>query len=104
MDKAIRQLVIEELKKANAKFPMFSNGMEGLGVLEEERFEVQEEYELVMTLFRAFKKHLRAGNIRDACNATAEIESAIGDMMHELAQLGAMCQKFRDSMRFRTED
>ena len=99
----IKELAGEELERANKKFSLFHSDHEGLGVLEEELFEVDCEWKRVRDSFEDFSldvftddefgKIISIQNIKDyAINACGEIIQVI-----------AMCNKFIDSRNERDE-
>ena len=99
----IKKLAEEELGRANEKFPLFHSDHEGLGVLEEEMFEVDIEWRCTKNYFddfsidvftdEEFGKIIGIQNIKDsAINACAE-----------MIQVIAMCDKFIDSRNERDE-
>jgi len=96
--KKFAEVIAEELRKANDKYPPFTSPMEGLGVIEEERYEAQEEWEQIQRLYNQFKRQLRADNLYEARLTITTMINYISQMMEELSQLGAMCIKFDESM------
>ena len=99
----IKKLAEEELERANEKFPLFHSDHEGLGVIEEEMFEVDVEWKCAKNFFDDFSIDVftdeEIGKIIDIQNIK---ESAI-NACAEMIQVIAMCDKFIDSRVERDE-
>ena len=103
LKKQIESLAEEELKRANEKFPLFHSDHEGLGVLEEEVFEVGVEWECVKDVFDDFAtdvfKDIEIDKIIDIQNMKKYAINACAEMI----QVIAMCDKFINSRNERNE-
>ena len=99
----IIQLAGEELERANEEFPLFHSDHEGLGVLEEEIFEVDVEWECVKDMFDDFTinvfKDEEIEKIIDIQNVKKYAINACAEMI----QVIAMCDKFIISRNERDE-
>lgn len=99
----IKKLAEEELERANKKFPLFHSDHEGLGVLEEEMFEVDVEWTYAKRCFDDFSIDVftdeEIGKIIDIQNIKETAINACAEMI----QVIAMCDKFIDSRNERDE-
>ena len=99
----IKKLAEEELERANEKFPLFHSDHEGLGVLEEEMFEVDVEWTCAKKCFDDFSIDVftdeEIGKIIDIQNIKETAINACAEMI----QVIAMCDKFIDSRNERDE-
>ena len=99
LTKRVEELSKDELKRANKEFPMFHSRHEGLGVISEELYEVEEELELVETHADTLKVFIF--NDRDSdyvCKEASKLKKEAIRAASELIQVAAMCQKMIDSM------
>lgn len=94
----ITRLVKEELIRANEKNPMFHSDHEAFAVIDEEVWEVMQEFELMS----AGCKNFRDATYRDRStelkgNAVAMIKNAAVRCACEAVQVAAMCDKWVQS-------
>lgn len=93
-----QELSEDELKRANKEFPMFHSRHEGLGVISEELYEVEEELELIEVHADTLKAsifHDRDSN--HVCEEASKLKAEAIRSAAELIQVAAMCQKMIDS-------
>ena len=89
----VHLMAVEELHKANEKWPEFSSKHEAIGVLDEEIYEAAEELEV----FERFSKELHKAVYRDfdMARPLTQVERALAAAIAEGIQCLAMCKKFR---------
>lgn len=94
----VEELSEDELKRANKEFPMFHSRHEGLGVISEELYEVEEELELIETHADTLKVSIfRDRDSNYVCKEASELKTEAIRSAAELIQVAAMCQKMIDS-------
>lgn len=90
-------MVNEEKAFAVTLHGEFGSPMEGLGVIEEERFEASVELDQMNKFYRDFRHYLQDG----VSNATIESVGKMGSQAilaaQELLQVAAMCLKYTES-------
>ena len=101
----VHKLVQEEMRMANEEFPMFHSDHEGLCVIEEEIFELSEDYKALMSAVRDIKMSV----FKDQTDTNKQIcASHITLIAIELAceaiQVAAMGNKFNVSIGERKEN
>ncbi len=92
--KSVETLIQEELDRANKKFPLFRSRHEGVAVIEEEVYEVTQEWKLVGNGFSNMKEAVFTDQ--------EEIETGLLEyhaclLVCEAIQVAAMARKFRKS-------
>ena len=95
LQRDIEYLVSEELTRANKKNPLFHSDHEAFAVIDEEVWEVMQEFELMS----AGCKNFRDATYRDRStelkgNAVAMIKNAAVRCACEAVQVAAMCEKW----------
>ena len=94
----VEELSKDELKRANQEFPMFHSRHEGLGVISEELYEVEEDLKLVETHADALKVSIfRDRDSNYVCEKASKLKAEALRAASELIQVAAMCQKMIDS-------
>ena len=94
----VEELSKDELKRANKEFPMFHSRHEGLGVISEELYEVEEEVELIETHADTLKVFIfRDRDSNYVCEEASKLKAEALRAASELIQVAAMCQKMIDS-------
>lgn len=94
----VEELSKDELKRANKEFPMFHSRHEGLGVISEELWEVEEDLELIEIHADTLKVFIF--NDRDSnyvCEEASKLKTEALRAASELIQVAAMCRKMIDS-------
>ena len=99
----IETLAKEELERANEKFPLFHSDHEGLGVLEEEMFEVGVEWECAKDVFDDFAMDVFKDEEIDKIIDIQNMKKYAINACAEIVQVIAMCDKFIDSRIERNE-
>lgn len=93
----VEELSKDELKRANQEFPMFHSRHEGLGVISEELYEVEEELELIETHADALKVFIfKDQDSNYVCKEASKLKAEALRAASELIQVAAMCQKMID--------
>ena len=91
------QLMVDrELVAANTKHPPFASEMEALGVIEEERREVEECMEEFNESYKEFRHWLRNGRNCVTLESARRMRESMEFMIEESLQLAAMGQKYID--------
>lgn len=94
----VEELTRDELKRANKEFPMFHSRHEGWGVISEEIFEVEEEFEHVDLNASTLKVFIfRDFDSENLCREASNLKEHAIYAAAELIQVAAMCQKMIDS-------
>ncbi len=99
----IKELAEEELERANEKFPLFHSDHEGLGVLEEEMFEVDVEWTCAKRSFDDFSIDVFTDEEIGKIIGIQNIKETAINACAEMIQVIAMCDKFIDSRNERDE-
>ena len=99
----IRVLADKELERANEMFPLFHSDHEGLGVLEEEMFEVGVEWECVKAIFDDFAVDVFKDDEMEKIIDIENMKNCAINACAEMIQVIAMCNKFIDSRNERNE-
>ena len=90
----VEVLVQDELERANKKFPLFRSRHEGVAVIEEEVYEVSNDYRDMCNHFSILKERV----FRDKENInTSMLEYYACLLACEAIQVAAMARKFRKS-------
>lgn len=100
----VRTMVVEELERANKKFPLFRSDHEGVAVVEEEKYEAKEEFDKVHKSMYWFKSNVYKDNSETALNSVEILRDHAINAAAELIQTAAMCEKFIMSRKERNED
>ena len=89
----VHLMAVEELHKANIKWPQFASKHEAIGVLDEELYEMKEELEVL----NKFNMELHKAVYRDfdISKPLTQAERALAAAIAEGIQCLAMCKKFR---------
>lgn len=91
---SVRTLLLEELDRANKKFPLFNSDHEGVAVVEEEKYEAKEEFDKVHKGMYWFKRQVYTDNSEAALNSAEILRDHCINTAAELIQAAAMCEKF----------
>lgn len=103
--KGVSRLIEEELKMANQEFPLFRSDHEGLGVIEEEMFEVTEEYRALRdTLYDMKRAIFRDEDQEKKQICASHITLIATELACEAIQVAAMGYKFNASNMERREN
>lgn len=98
LTKRLAEIAEDELNLANKKFPMFHSRHEGLGVISEELYEVQEELALIDIDIDALKVFIfKDRDSKYVCKEAGKVKKEAIRAASELIQVAAMCQKMIDS-------
>lgn len=89
----VHLLAVEELNKANKKFPQFRSRHEGIGVLDEEIWEMGEELKRFVN--SSTELHVAIYNDFDCEKALRSAELSLSATLAEGVQVLAMLKKFR---------
>lgn len=101
---SVRTVVIEELERANEKFPLFHSDHEGVAIIEEEKIEAKEETDKVHKSMYWLKQQVFKDNPEAALNSVEILRDHAINAASELIQVAAMCEKFIISRKERNED
>lgn len=101
---SVRTVVIEELERANKKFPLFHSDHEGVAVVEEEKLEAKEEIDRVHKSMWWLKNRVFNDQPEMALNSAEILRDHAINAAAELIQTAAMCEKFIMSRKERNED
>lgn len=94
----VEELSKDELERANKQFPLFHSRHEGLGVISEELYEVQEELALIDIDADALKVFIfKDRDSKYVCQKADKVKKEAIRAAAELIQVAAMCQKMIDS-------
>ena len=101
---SVRTVVVEELKRANKKFPLFHSDHEGVAVIEEEKIEAKEEIDRVHKTMWILKSQVFKDYPDQAIKSVEILRDHAISAAAELIQVAAMCEKFIMSRKERNED
>lgn len=91
-------MVKEELQLANSiHSPVFDSPMEGLGVLQEEMYEVGKDISNLRKAYDAVQFYLCEHQTKVVVECAKQMSAYALDAAMELLQVAAMCRKFEDS-------
>lgn len=94
----VKEVMNDELQRANDKFPLFRSHHEGLAIIEEEVFEAQDEANDMAHHFNTLKDYIFSDDILDLKRGCAkDLREAASRLACETIQIAAMAQKFLDS-------
>lgn len=95
------RLAIEELERANEKFPPFASDHEGYAVICEEIEEACDEIDAAAEELDKTWKAIKADDQKAACVAIIKTRKALLRGISEMVQSAAMCEKFIQSQEAR---
>ena len=96
--KEVKEVMNDELQRANDKFPLFRSHHEGLAIIEEEVYEAQDEANDIAYHFNNLKDYIFSDDILALKrNSAIELRDAASRLACESIQVAAMAQKFLDS-------
>lgn len=101
---SVRTLLIEELERANEKFPLFHSDHEGVAIIEEEKLEAKEAFDHVHKSMWWLKNRVYKDQPERAQNSVEILRDSAINAAAELIQTAAMCEKFIMSRKERNED
>ena len=103
--KEVQEVMTNELKRANGKFPLFNSAHEGISVIREELIEAYEEIDAVTDITHDTEMAVFRDKPRKDLNAMARqgVIAAICAAC-ELIQVAAMYDKFRTSIDQKAAD
>lgn len=104
LKQSVRTVVVEELKRANKKFPLFYSDHEGVAIIEEEKIEAKEEIDRVHKTMWILKNQVFKDYPEQAINSAEILRDHAISAAAELIQVAAMCEKFIMSRKERNED
>lgn len=90
----INQLVIEEYKRANEKFPMFSSSHEAYSVLREEIEETAEEFNIMQNNISKLWNYVKSNDISSQKDILSVAKKHSFKAFEELIQVMAMIHKY----------
>ena len=93
---ALEPIVVEELARANEKFPQFASGHEGYAVIKEEVEEAGEEYQCMDSHLARMWILLRTNGDEEALECVLAVRDRAMDVAAEAIQVAAMCDKYMD--------
>jgi hypothetical protein len=94
MEEKIKQLIEEELARANEKFPPFHSAHEGWAVLLEEVEEVRQELDTVSDLMDCLWGYVKENLPENQSYKASQIKVGAIKLFQEAIQVAAMARKF----------
>lgn len=99
----VKEVMNDELQRANDKFPLFRSHHEGLAIIEEEVFEAQDEANDMAHHFNTLKDYIFSDETLAFKRGCAkDLRDAASRLACETIQVAAMAQKFLDSFEHPT--
>ena len=91
---ALEPIVVEELARANEKFPQFASGHEGYAVIKEEVEEAGEEYQCMDSHLARMWILVRTNWDEEARKCVSGVRYRAIELAAEAIQVAAMCDKY----------
>lgn len=94
IEEALEPIVVEELARANEKFPQFHSSHEGYAVIREEAEETGEAYQNMESHMTRMWILLRTNWDEEALECVLAVRDRAMDVAAEAIQVAAMCDKY----------
>lgn len=99
LKQSVKQLVAEELERANKKFPMFHSRHEGYAVIKEEVEEVKQDIEDIQDIIEWTWDNVKRNNTVLTDRYMIQLNALAIHLAAEAIQVAAMAQKYKDSFK-----